>query len=249
MADPDKREILTVIVPCLDERDNLAATVRNVLAVADRLPLDVEVLLIDDGSTDGTQALMEELSGQDPRCRVRVNEVNLGLGRSVLQALETLDADSWVTVVPGDNEIIFDSIEAFLAVRDRYDLVLGYLQNPIIRPLRRRIASKLFNTTVGWLYGFNFRYLNGMKMYRAWVFQGIAVESSGHAYVAELLAKAILRSPMVRIGEAPFAARGRASGSSKAVRPSAILKAVRDVWVGKASVTAFRNKVIRAGDA
>lgn len=247
MADAEKRETLTVIIPCLNERDNLAATVRSVLAVSDRLPVDVEVLLIDDGSTDGTPALMKELEAADARCRMKVNPSNLGLGRSVLQALETLDPDSWVTVVPGDNEFIFDSVEAFLAVRDKYDLMVGYLQNPIIRPLRRRMASRLFNVTVNWLYGFSFRNLNGMKMYRAWVFQGIAVESNGHAYVAELLAKAILRKPMLRIGEAPFAARGRATGSSKAVRPWAIVRAVHEVWRGRSSVSDFRRQVIGSG--
>lgn len=247
MADAEKRETLTVIIPCLNERDNLAATVRSVLAVSDRLPVDVAVLLIDDGSTDGTQALMRELESADSRCRMSVNARNLGLGRSVLQALESLDPDGWVTVVPGDNEFIFESIDAFLAVRDRYDLILGYLQNPIIRSLRRRMASRLFNLTVGWLYGFSFRNLNGMKMYRARVFQGIAVESSGHAYVAELLAKAILRKPMLRIGEVPFAARGRAAGSSKAFRPMAIVRAVREVLKGRSSVGAYRNQVISSG--
>jgi len=221
--------------------------VEGVLAVSEGLPLVVELLLIDDGSTDSTAKVMEDLCREYSACRMKVNAENRGLGRSVRDAYDGIEPGSWVTVVPGDDEFLFDSIQEFLAVRDRYDLILGYLQNPVIRSMRRRMASRLFNLVVGWLYGFNFRYLNGMKMYRAWVFQGIQIKSSGHAYVAELLAKAILRVPRLRIGEVPFAARGRATGSSKAIQPLSLWKALKDVWVGKVSVNSYRAEVIRSG--
>lgn len=242
-------EVLTVIVPCLDEEAAVGDTVGEILEVAKRLPVRVEVLLIDDGSTDGTAARMEELARVHEGVRMRRNPENLGMGRSVLLAYEELDPDSWVTVVPGDNEFIFDSIEAFLEVRDRHDVILGYLQNPVIRPLRRRLASQLFTGLANFLYGFDYRYLNGMKMYRAWAFKDIPVESGGHAYVAEMLAKAILRTPRLRIGEAPFAAKGRATGSSKAIRPLSVLRAIRDAWVGKLSVNAYRKRAIAEGTA
>ncbi|MFC1791263.1 glycosyltransferase family 2 protein [Gemmatimonadota bacterium] len=247
MAQPEATELLTVLIPCLNEEDAIDGTVEGVLSVVERLPVEVEILLIDDGSTDGTGLRMEEICAREPRCRMHVNPQNLGLGRSVRGAYESIRPDSWITVVPGDNEIIFDSIEAYMAVRDRYDVILGYLQNPVIRPMRRRLASQLFTFVTQVLYGFNYQYLNGMKMYRAWAFQGIEITSGGHAFVAELLAKAILRSPRLRIGEVPFAARGRSSGSSRAVRPLSVLRAVRDVWAGKLSVNAYRKQVISGG--
>jgi glycosyltransferase involved in cell wall biosynthesis len=240
-------ELLTVIVPCLNEEEAVDETVEGIVATRERLPVPVEVLLIDDGSTDGTADRMEALARAHPGVRVRRNPGNLGMGRSVLLAYEELHPESWVTVVPGDNEFIFESIEAFLEVRNRYDVILGYLQNPVIRPLRRRLASSLFTGLANFLYGFDYRYLNGMKMYRAWAFKGIPVTSSGHAYVAEMLAKAILRAPRLRVGEAPFAARGRASGTSKAVRPGSVLRAVSDAWAGKLSVNDYRRRVIAEG--
>lgn len=238
-------EVLTVIIPCLNEVGNVEGTVRDVLTVAARLPMRVEVLLIDDGSTDGTAERMKGICDNHAACRMRSNPVNRGLGRSVLSVLQELDPASWVTVVPGDNEFLFESIDAFVARRWDYDVILGYLQNPVIRSIRRRLASLAFIRVTSFLYGFNYRYLNGLKLYKAWVFKGIDVQSSGNAYVAELLAKAVLRTPMLRIGEAPFAARGRARGTSKAIRPWSILRAMRDVWVGKRSVNAYRKAVIQ----
>ncbi|MFH1465758.1 MAG: glycosyltransferase family 2 protein [Pseudomonadota bacterium] len=237
------RERLTVIIPCLNEEGNIAATVRSVYALESEVPVDLEVLVIDDGSTDGTAEVLRGLAQRFP-LRIVTNERNLGMGRSVLNAYELIAPGSWITVLPGDNEIDARSILSLLEHRERYDLVLGYLGNPVIRPAGRRAASWAFTTFAGALYGFDYRYLNGLKLYRVEVFKGIEVFSSGHAYTAELIAKAILRRPGLRVGEAPFIARGRGGGQSKAIRPRAVLTAVREVWAGHRSVSRYRREVI-----
>lgn len=243
------RETLTVIIPCLNERSGVGPTVRDVLRHAPSLPVDVRVLLVDDGSTDGTRERMEELAAEHPCCTALLNEENLGMGRSVIRAYEHVPDHSWVTVLPGDNEFAFESIDSFLAVRDRYDLILGYMQNPVIRTFGRRFASWAFTRVVSTLYGFPWRYLNGMKMYRVEVFKGLDIVSSGHAFVAEMIAKSQLRDPRLRIGEVPFAARGRARGRSKAIRPGSVFRALGDVVRGARSVARYREEVISGGDA
>jgi hypothetical protein len=94
------------------------------------------------------------------------------------------------------------------------------------------------------LYGFPLRYLNGMKLYRIEAFRGIEVVSAGHGFNAELLAKAVLRNPDLRIGEAPFLARGRAHGQSKAFRPQSIARSVHEALTGYLSVCAYRRQII-----
>jgi glycosyltransferase involved in cell wall biosynthesis len=206
------------------------------------------VVLIDDGSTDATRARMEELCDRHPGCSLVVNPSNLGVGRSVLRAYSRVPPGGWVTAVPGDNELDFSSIDAFLAMRAEYDVILGYLQNPVIRTLSRRLASFAFGKVIKTLYGFPWRYLNGLKLYRVDAFRDLEIVSGGHAFVAELLAKAQLRQPHLRIGEAPFVARGRARGNSKAIRPGSVLRAIRDVFSGMRSVTEYRRRLIRGGD-
>lgn len=241
---PETRELLTVIVPCYNEEGNLESTLQDVLAVAPTLPVDVEVILVDDASTDGTRALMERLCARHENVRMRANPRNLGLGGSVVASYEEIPDGSWVTNLPGDNEVIFASIRAYLARRHDYDLILGYFQNPVIRTVRRRLASWAFTRAVGFLYGFSFRYYNGFKLYRVEAFRGIETVSGGHAYTAELIAKAVLRWPTMRIGEAPFAVRGRSHGESKAFRPGSVIRAVREAWSGWRSVAQMRRRVL-----
>lgn len=238
-------ERLVVLVPCFNEQANIVATMEAIAATEPTLDLPLEVIMIDDGSTDRTRERMQECARRFGFSRIRVNEENLGLGRSVMQTYDELEADDWVTVLPGDNEIAFRSIRNLLRIRADYDIVLGYLQNPVIRPLRRRVASFAFSQVIKALYGFPYRYLNGLKLYRVRCFRGLQVLSTGHAYVAELLAKAVLREPSIRIGEAPFVARGRRTGVSKAFSPQLVVEAVWETFRAKQSVDEFRERVIR----
>lgn len=239
-----QRDLLTVIIPCLNEEDAVAGTVDDVLRTARELPVDVEIMLVDDGSTDGTVARMEALCAAHPACGMHVNGRNLGVGRTVLNAYPRIKPNSWVTVLPGDNELVFASIKNHLAVCDQYDLVLGYLSNSVIRPTIRRVASSAFTVTANSLYGWNFRYLNGMKLYRRETFLGLEIEGGGHGLNPELIAKALLRNPDLRIGEVPFTSRGRAHGSTKAFSAGSIWRAVRDTAAGYRAVNAFRDRMI-----
>ena len=238
-------ELLTIIVPCLNEEEALAGTVDAIREAALKLPMRVEILLVDDGSTDGTQRVMREICERVPSCRMIANSRNLGIGRSILNAYSDVAPGSWVSVLPGDNEIDVASLYGFAEMREKYDVILGYIQNPVIRSFTRRLISDVFLWTVNVLYGFDFRYLNGLKLYRVEALAGIPIVSSGHAFNAELLAKAILREPMLRIGQAPFVMRGRSHGTAKAVRPLSILRGMRDVLIGYRSVAEYRGRVIR----
>lgn len=239
-------EKLCVLVPCLNEQELVRRTVEEVLRHADTISISIEVVMIDDGSTDRTRAVMQELVDEDDRCRLIAHDDNRGLGRCVTEAYETIDDDTWVTVFPGDSEFVFaESIDNLLAARHGHDVVLGYLYNPVVRKLSRRIASTGFLKLTKTIYGFRWRSLNGMKLYRAGAFKGIEVKSGGHAYVAELLAKAQLRRPDLRITEAPFISRGRAIGDSHAIKPQSVLRAVLETYKGAQDVGRYREKMVR----
>lgn len=243
MSDEDER--LTVVICCFNEEKNVRDTVESVVALAPDLPLEVEVLMVDDGSTDRTRSIMEELCDTHERCRMLVNEQNLGLGGSILRAYEHIRNDSWVTDLPGDNEFCFESIWNFLELRHQYDVILGYPANPVVRPLRRRLFSEAYLRVAQFLFGLNYRYLNGMQLYRLEAFEGLDIVNHGHGFTAELLSKAVLRNPQLEVGECPFHLRGRQAGESKAFRVPEMLRAVRDVARSFQSVSRAREQRFR----
>lgn len=239
-------EELHVLIPCLNEEATIRGAVLEVLAHAPKLPMPVRITMIDDGSTDRTRQIMEQLAEEHEVCEVIVNPRNLGLGRSVTNAYERIPDGAWVTVFPGDKELVFGaSVDNFMAVRHEYDLILGYLQNTVVRTFTRRLASYAFSKVTATLYGFPWRYLNGLKMYKVEVFRGIEVVSGGHAYMAEMVAKAQLRRPDLRIGQAAFVSRGRKAGESRAFTSRSVSRAVREVYNGSRSVSEFRKEVVQ----
>ena len=240
-----REESLCVIIPCLNEEFLVRRAVEEVLGHADALPMNLEVLTIDDGSSDGTRAVMAQLCAEDPRCRMITHDKNRGLGRCVTEAYRTIEDGTWVTVFPGDSEFVFpESIDNLLAARHGHDVVLGYLYNSVVRKLGRRIASTAFLKLTKTLYGFRWRALNGMKLYKVEAFKGIHTVSGGHAYVAELLAKAQLRRPELQIAEAPFISRGRSIGDSHAIKPRSVLRAVHETYKGANDVAKYREKMV-----
>ena len=77
-----KAEILSVIMPAYNEIRTLEASVARVLA-ADRLGMSLELVLVDDGSVDGTVELATKLAEREPAVRAVFHEVNLGKGAAL----------------------------------------------------------------------------------------------------------------------------------------------------------------------
>src|SRR4051812_38133683 len=94
----DARPSLSIIVTAMNEIDNLAPTVENILAAAVPRTSDVEVIIIDDGSTDGTSELADALARADSRITVHHNGSNRGLAFSFQKGISLANKQltSWV---------------------------------------------------------------------------------------------------------------------------------------------------------
>ncbi len=82
MSAADPAPELSIVIPCYDEADNVRAICAAVTQEAERHAASHEIILIDNGSTDGTRTIMRELCGEDPRIRAIFNNRNYGQMRS-----------------------------------------------------------------------------------------------------------------------------------------------------------------------
>lgn len=210
------RGSLSVIVPAHNEADNIVGTLGNVTSALSTLAIDHEIIVIDDGSTDRTAALVRGYADGCPQLRLLVNERNMGFGWTYRRGVDAATRDH-VVMVHGDNAWGAPTLgELFARVGDA-DIVIGYTRDMWrSRPLGRTLLSKTFTLVVNLITGRRLKYYNGLQVHRATVLKSLRIESSGYGFQAEVLVKALRRSDTFI--EVPMDLTERARGDSKAFR-------------------------------
>ncbi len=215
---------LSVIVPALNEEGNLAAAVRTILdAISDRFE-DFELLIFDDGSTDRTGAIADELAAANPRIRVIHNPRNMGFGYNYTHGVQ-LARMEYVTMFPGDNEIPGEAIQSILSAVGAADIVAPYISTPAVRAWSRRVISAAFVSLVNLLFGLRLRYFNGPCVHRWVLLRVVPMRTHGFAYMAAILVR-LIRSGHTYV-EVAMPLQARQHGRSKAFRLKNILSVLR----------------------
>jgi dolichyl-phosphate beta-glucosyltransferase len=164
-SSPGARPSLTVVLPCYNEAERLPRTLRSLLAHLSGVPGEVEVLVVDDGSTDATVAAVEAIAGADARVRLLCLSSNRGKGAAVRvgmlaaegELIVFTDADG--SYGPGELDRIIRALaEAPVAIGARV---------ATSGPLTRRVASRVFSLAIRVLVGLPFADTqSGLKGFR-----------------------------------------------------------------------------------
>ncbi len=121
----ERRMLLSVVIPCMNEEEVLRETNRRLVAVLEGISLNFEIVYVDDGSTDSTPALLRELQAHDSRIRVIRFSRNFGHQVAITAGLEHASGDA-VAIIDADlqdpPEVILDFVAKWL---DGYDVVYG----------------------------------------------------------------------------------------------------------------------------
>jgi glycosyltransferase involved in cell wall biosynthesis len=186
---PARRPTISFVIPALNEEANIAAAVREALAAMGDRFSDYELLLFDDGSTDRTGAIMDELAAADPRhIRVTHNPSPRNLGGVYKQGIELARMD-YLLMVPGDNENPGHALQAPFDAIGRADIVLPYPVNSQVRGSARHLVSRTYVGLLNHLFGLRVRYYNGTVIHRTANLKGLPIKTSSFAYQAEILIK------------------------------------------------------------
>jgi dolichol-phosphate mannosyltransferase len=150
---------------------------------------DYELLLFDDGSTDHTGAIMEELAAADPKhIQVIHNATPRNLGGVYKQGIE-LARMEYLVMVPGDNENPGAAMQAPFDAIGGADIVLPYPVNSAVRGFVRYLVSRVYVGLLNHLFGLHIRYYNGTVIHRTANLKGLSIKTSSFAYQAEILVK------------------------------------------------------------
>jgi len=205
---------LSIVIPACNEARNILGTLENVTSALKTLPLDPEILVIDDGSSDGTGAVVRDSAVRFSGVHLLVNDTNLGFGATYRRGVDAATGD-YIVMVHGDNAWGRETLRRFFARTGDADIIVGYTRNMWrARPIGRTVLSKSFTLLVNFVTGGRLKYYNGLQIHRAEVLKALVIRSTGFGFQAEVLVKA-LRLTHTFI-EVPMDLREREHGASKA---------------------------------
>jgi glycosyltransferase involved in cell wall biosynthesis len=207
---------LSVIIPAYREAENIVGTLENVTGALAPLGLEHEILVIDDGSTDGTSEVVLANLPRFPHVQLLVNDRNRGFGWTYRRGVEAASL-AHIVMVHGDNAWGEATLHEFFSRVGEADIIVGYTRDMWkSRTWTRTLVSKTFTLLVNLITRRGLRYYNGLQIHQAPVLKGLQIQSHGYGFQAEVLVKALHAAKTVI--EVPMDLTERAKGESKAFR-------------------------------
>jgi glycosyltransferase involved in cell wall biosynthesis len=225
---------LTVVVPVYNEEDAIGGVLGSWRADLERLGIDYRFTVYDDGSTDGTPRVLDELAERDPRLSVFRHE-NRGHGPTVLRGY--LEARTpWILQIDGDGEMASSHFAALWQRRESYDFVVGARQDRVCA-LVRRLVSAGSRAAVRLLIGKGVRDVNSpYRLMRREALLPLLDLVPRRAFAPNTLLSGLAARARLRVVEVPVPHQGRQSG-----RPS-----LRGRRLVAAVVRSFRDTLATA---
>ena len=221
-----RRDSISVFMPAHNEAMNLEGAVLDVVAAAEERFEDYEILIVDDGSTDGTGEVADRLTREHPRIGVIHNTGKQGIAYGYRTALAQATKE-YFAFLPGDREVHAASVQAIFRAVGTADLVVPYHQNREARAWYRRVMTSVCTALLNALFAQRLRYYQGPAVYATSLARQLPTTTRGFFFLTEMLVHALRRGcTYVEVG---LIHQERAYGRSKAVGLSNIVVALQTI--------------------
>jgi len=217
---------ISVFFPCYNEQDNIAHVVQQALAALEKLKADFEVIIVDDGSSDSTGQIADELAGQNSGVKVVHHRTNLGYGAALQSGFKAATKEL-VFYTDGDGQFDINEMPPLLGLMEHYDIVSCYRLNRQDN-LIRKINGWCWTKLVCLLFGIKVRDIDcAFKLYKREIFDNIKLVSTGALIDAEILARAVRKG--YRITQKGIHHYPRTAGSQTGANFRVILRAFKEL--------------------
>lgn len=222
-------ESITIAIPAYDEAETIVDVVNEARTVLQGITNDYEVLVVDDGSTDGTSALVDEMRAQDrEHIRVIHHEQNRGFAGAIKSCYGNASKD-WVFLAPADKQVDISELNNFIPLTQNADIIVGYRLYRA-EPFYRSLNSFLFHSLCRILFGIRLKQISTSKLYRRRILQAITIEASPSSAMIEpeVIYKAMRMG--ARFAEVGMHHYPRAAGRPKGSNPMMIVRTFREMF-------------------
>lgn len=217
---------ISVFFPCYNEQDNITRVVEQALTVLEKLKADFEVIIVNDGSSDGTGQIADELAGQKDRVKVVHHRTNLGYGAALQSGFKAATKEL-VFYTDGDGQFDINEMPPLLRMMEQYDIVSCYRLNRQDN-LIRKINGWCWTKLICLLFGMKIRDIDcAFKLYKREIFDNIKVVSTGALIDAEILARAVRKG--YRVTQQGIHHYPRTAGAQTGANLRVILRAFKEL--------------------
>ena len=204
---------ISIIIPLLNEKESLPELTSWIREVMLKNGWKYEIIMVDDGSTDGSWDTIRELAAGDAGIHGIRFRRNYGKSAALYHGFKEA-AGNVVVTMDADLQDSPDEIPEMyrLITEDGWDIVSGWKQHRKDNALTKNLPSKLYNATARWITGIRLHDMNcGLKAYRNEVVKNVEVYGEMHRYIPYLAKNA----GFTRITEKPVHHQKRKYGKSK----------------------------------
>ena len=220
---PDRLHGLTVVLPCLDEEDNVATAIDRAIAAARACSDEYRIVVVDDGSTDGTLLKAADYAAADARVRLVVHAHNRGYGHALRSGIGAARME-WVLLVDADLQYDLRELIDFVPLTAEADAIWGrrLLHDDGVR---RRFVARIWNHLVRALFDLPIDDVDcGFKLIRGDLVRSLPLQSSGTFVSTELAVRC--RGAGARFAQVGVHHYKRGAGSQKPGTVSALRELV-----------------------
>jgi glycosyltransferase involved in cell wall biosynthesis len=225
---PERSQLpgVAILLPCFNEAENVRTAVAEARAAATKAALRHEILVVDDGSSDGTGDLVRQLAAADPSVRLLVHESNRGYGAALRTGIAAATMP-WILLTDADLQFDLGQLVDVTPLTADYDLILGR-RTPRRDPLHRRVYGHTWNWLVRRALELPVRDVDcAFKLARTELLQSLELRSTGAMISPELVARSLAAG--AGLVEVDVAHRPRRAGAQSGASPRVILRALHEL--------------------
>jgi glycosyltransferase involved in cell wall biosynthesis len=220
-----------LIIPAYNDETTVGKLISDSEKVLQKFCPDYEIIVTNDGSKDGTLAVLKNCAEENPRIRIINHEVNQGYGATIRELYRSGSKDL-IFSLPGDYQYAPKELLVMSQGLRNHDFVIG-LRLHRSDPWRRKLQSHVYNLMLRMIYGHRHKDVNSIKLFRRSILERVDLHSQSAFVDAELCIRAEKRG--YKVVEIPIEHLPRLSQGASGGKISVISQTFKDLVMMRSS--------------